>query len=138
MTEKTNGNGKDEEAEGPRSFSRVLALIDEGVAECQLSEELLALTRAVIAQGKARQKTVAGRLTLTLTLASDETGVVEVAYDISRKDPKPKRSTSLFWTTKSGNLTEHNPKQQSLPLREVTGGRGAAREIGSEPAAREV
>jgi hypothetical protein len=134
----TTKNG-DTEDEGPRDFGRILALLDEGVALCQLSEELQALTKAVVAQGKARQKTVAGRITLTLTLASDETGVVEAAYDISRKDPKPKRSTSLFWTTKGGNLTEHNPRQQVLPLREVAGGRAAPRDLDQEPAAaREV
>lgn len=135
MSEKQNGTDKDE---GPRDFARVLALLDEGVASCQLSEELQTLTKAVIAQGKARNKTVAGRLTLTLQLATDETGVVEVAYDISRKDPRPKRSTSLFWTTKGGNLTEHNPKQQKLPLREVSSGTAAPREIDQSQAAREV
>lgn len=125
--------------EGPRDFSRVLMLLDEGVAHAQLSEELHALAKAVTAQGKARNKTVAGAITLTLRLATDETGVIEVAYDISRKDPKPKRSTSLFWTTKGGNLTEHNPRQQSLPgLREVTGGRAPARELEAQAAAREV
>lgn len=139
-TNEKNGNGKQNEDEGPRDFSRILMLLDEGVAHCTLSEELQKLTRAVQTQAKARSKKVAGTLSLTLQLACDETGVVSIAYDVARKDPKPKRSQTLLWITKGGNLTEHNPRQQRLPLREVTGGQAAAREIDDAPmaAAQEV
>ncbi len=115
--------------EGPRPFSRFIAMLGEGEAHTQLSDDLHRLGEALREQAVARHRSVKGALTLKLSLVADEQGVVSVDYDITRKEPQPTRPRSIFWLTKGGNLTEINPRQQSLPLRDVKDVRVAPRDV---------
>lgn len=114
-----NGDVTHEEG-GPRSFSVFLTKVGEGDCEQQLSQEMQTLMKAVIAQAKAQSKAVTGTLSLTLSFAGEDTGVVNVRYEIKRKEPKPRRPTSVFWIGRDGNVVDENPKQKRLPFRDVS------------------
>lgn len=127
-----------EHEEGPRAFGNVLTELDGGMAHVELSQKLFELTRAVREQSQAQNKTVKGTLTLKLEMACEANGVVAVGYSVTTKEPEPKRARSIMWMTRSGNLTPQNPKQQTLPLREVEGGRADVREPEDNVEVREV
>jgi hypothetical protein len=105
---------------GPRAFSVILNQIGDGDCQQQLSEKLHQLVKNANAQAKARFATVKGSLTLKINVVADETGVAILGYNIGRKDPEPRRSTTTFWVDKGGNLTVENPRQIELGLRDVS------------------
>jgi hypothetical protein len=132
-------NKKPEEHAGPRSFAVLLQQIAEGECHTQLSEEFHQLVRAASKQAKARVAAVKGTLTLKITVNVDENDVVDLHYDIGRKEPAPRRARSAFWVDKTGNLTVSNPKQIELGLRSVGSDKRPARDVADEqPGAREV
>lgn len=105
--------------EGPRSFEAFLREVADGTAHQELTEELFKLVRTT--RGLAEiQNGASGKLTLDLSLDCNQKGVFTVKYDIKVKEPKVARDESHFWSTKGGNLTVENPKQQKLPLRDVS------------------
>lgn len=123
----------------PRSFGHFLAGLDDEQAHARASRELHKLTKALRDEAVARHGQVKGSLTLTIDLKCDEVGTVEATYDVKTKEPKPRVSKSIFWLTKSGHLTVENPRQQSLPLREVSAQGRALRELADDqPAMKEV
>lgn len=95
----------------------------------ELSEELHALVRRLELHaydfGKAK-----GVITLALTIDIDREGVVTVDPDVKLKAPKPARKKGRYWLTPGGNLSPENPKQTTLPLREVP--KAGARDVGPE------
>lgn len=113
----------------PRSFAVFLTTLGGGDAEVQASQELLLIAKAVAAQARAQRKEVKGSLTLKLAFACDEGGVVDVTYAIERKEPKPRRPSTVLWVDKTGNLVTENPKQGRLPIRDVSSKKGPAREV---------
>jgi hypothetical protein len=76
----------------------------------------------VIAEAKNRGAKAIGSITFVVGLKSDSKGNIEVAYDVTSKEPKPARGGDFFYATPGGNLTKQNIKQQSLPgvLRDVS------------------
>lgn len=130
---------EEDNEEGDRSFTRWLADVGDGDCEIELNRKLRELISKMQMEARVQNKTVNGKLALDLSFSCNETGVVTVGYGVKTKEPDPKRPGSIFWTTKGGNLTIEDPRQQRLPLREVPGGR-AARDVneGGETAAKEV
>jgi len=116
-----------EKDEGPRSFTRFLEQVAEGEANGELSRALQKLTVACATHAKLQNDTVGGSLELKLNLSVEPGGIVGVSYSVKTKEPDPKRAGSIFWTTKGGNLSVENPRQQKLPLREVTADNGETR-----------
>lgn len=130
--------GKDGE-EGPRSFTRFLAMVSSGEAESQLSYELFELGKRLQEQCKAQFRKVAGELKLTVRLIADTNETVAVLYKIDAKAPKPLTTPALFWLTKGGNLSEKDTRQLELRPREVPSQARKARDIADQaPAPREV
>lgn len=121
----------------PRAFAEFLLKVADGDAHEQLSQDLFELSKVIVAQSRAQVKAVKGSLTLKINLVGDG-NVLDVSYEIDRKEPKPRRPTSVFWVDKFGNFAEHDPKQTELGFREV-GRTRAAREAAEDTGApREV
>lgn len=127
-----------EPLEGPRAFSVFIQDLGNGDAHRHLSEELQRVVRVMQEQAHAQQAKVGGELKLTLKFTTDPSEIVDITYDITTKKPKPRRPRTLMWATDGGNLSRKNPHQRELPLREVEGGRGTARDIGDDAPAMEA
>lgn len=132
---------KTEEA-GPRSFSVLLQKIGDGDCHTDLGKEMHDLVKTIQARAKESSSAQKGKLVLTLSLAGDDAGTLDITYDIKKTVPKPKRGPrSTFWIDKAGHVVDANPKQTTLGLRDVSKERAQenAREAGSgERPAREA
>ena len=134
--QRSQGKPAIEQDEGPRSFSVFVSKLADGEAEQHLSHELHELAKRLQEQAVAQNDKVKGTLTLTINFIAEPKGFVGIGYDIASKEPKPRRQASMFWLTKGGNLTPHNPAQLGLELREVPAGVGRGyREVGGAPPA---
>lgn len=118
-TEETTGKPS-KKASGPRNAGVILGtledgqlLIDLGVKFQRLGQEL---SRVADQAGKAK-----GTITLKINMSAESGGVVTIASDITVKEPQTPRQKSVRWLLSDGNLTNTNPKQTLLPLREVSG-----------------
>lgn len=116
---------------GPRNFGVFLSAIEDGGFQDELSAELLRanteLSKHAEHNGKAK-----GQLTIVVNLQHHANGTVDVIGEIKTKLPKSNRARSVFWTTGDGNLTSKNPKQETLPFREVNAA-GHAKDISIVP-----
>lgn len=137
MSTKTKEPENKDEGEGPRSFGQFLAKLAEGEAERELSEQFHSLNKRCREEAKARWGSVKGELVLRIKLDWDENDVVGVAYKITKSEPPRKTSKSIFWSTKGGNLSPENPRQQKLALDVVVGGK-SPKEAPAPAAAKEV
>ncbi len=122
-----------EEPTGPRSFTVFLAKLASGEADSNLSHELHELLKRLDEEAHARATKVKGKLKLTLSLIVDETGVVAVNYDVEAKAPPRKTTPSIYWVNKASQLVTENPKQQTLALRDVGGGKKEFRSVDDAP-----
>jgi hypothetical protein len=105
--------------EGPRSFTRFLEQLGGGQAHSELSQamfELGATLRHEALNGRGECK---GELHLAVKFKVDQFGQVMVGYSIKTKEPEPGRPGTMMWLTRGGNFSIENPRQTSLPLREV-------------------
>ena len=113
-----------------RGFGPLLGQLEDGQLIVDLGESLADLNKKLArvsdAQGKAT-----GKLVLELALSA-ENGTVEIKSTIKVTDPKTARLKSILWQTKDGHFSSGNPKQTKLPLRDVGGGKGEARDVGDE------
>jgi hypothetical protein len=116
------------EEPGPRSFGVFFNGLASGQAEGEAAYELAELLKRLHEESKTQVRQVTGSLTIELGFACAETGVVEVRFAVKRKDPKRKTEPSHFWMDKKSRLVTENPRQQKLPLRDVSGARGRVRE----------
>lgn len=101
-----------------RNFGGLLQNLEDGKLIADLGVELEGLNAKLLreTQGGGKAK---GELRLTLKLAADGAGIVQIDGEITVKAPKPARQRSVMWMTKEGSLATENPRQTKLPLREV-------------------
>jgi hypothetical protein len=106
--------------EDPRDFALVVMEIGKGRLHARLSEQLAAITAAVVETGKK------GELTLKIEVKppskNAEPGVLNVTGTSTAKVPESDSNspTSVFFADESGNLTRNDPRQMTLPFREPT------------------
>jgi len=110
---------KNDATEGPRNFAALLAHLDDGGVHEELGEAVQKLTNDLTSLVETMGADAKGSITIVLSLAARRNGTVDVGAEVKVKTPKPKRANTLFWPTKSGNLSPENPRQGKLPLREV-------------------
>lgn len=126
--------------EGPRSFARFTETVADGDLHAELSDELHELIEHLANHALTVSSPGKGEMSIKFKFSVDKSGVVDVAWDVQSKIPKPARSKGVMWLTKGNNLTAQNPRQQKLPLREVPvaptevreandGAKGAVREV---------
>lgn len=89
----------------------------QGALSSELSLALSQLVSAVRSTGRPGSLTL--KLSINPTAGGDGT-TVTLTDDVTVKNPKPKKPSSLFFTCDDGRLTRENPNQQTLPLRTVT------------------
>lgn len=119
--------------EGPRSFAHFFEQLADGDAHREAGSELHALTKKLLEEARSRGEAIGGTLTLTLKFAADPKGHVAVGYDLVKKEPKPRRSGDVFFTTRGGNLTKSNERQQKLRLEDVSAPRPAVIDVNTKP-----
>ncbi len=112
----------DESSEGPRSFLAFLRAVDGGSFEIELGETMFKLNEELSRIASMTSKAT-GELTIKIKVKHEADGRVDVHTDVATKTPKLKRSASVFWMTKGGNLSDRNPKQLEMNLRAVDGPR---------------
>lgn len=119
--------------EGPRSFAHFFEQLADGDAHREAASELHSLTKKLLEEARSRGEAIGGTLTLTLKLVADPKGHFAVGYDLTKKEPKPRRSGDVFFSTRGGNLTKQNEKQQQLKLQDVSAPRGAVVDVNTKP-----
>lgn len=102
-----------------RSFATFLPHVDDGAFEAECTEKMGELLTVLEAQALATCRNTAGRITVTLDFKVDEKGNTTLHGDVAVKKPKPKRGGTHMWLLK-GKLSNRNPRQQELPLRDVS------------------
>ena len=107
-----------DEKNGARNFGVFLAQMEEGQFQHDLSAELQRANQELSLHAE-RNGSAKGQIAIIVNLKHQANGTVDVVGEIKTKLPKSNRSRSVFWTLGDGNLSEKNPKQGSLPFREV-------------------
>jgi hypothetical protein len=102
-----------------RSFGVVLAEVEDGRLVSDLTTAYRKLIKVMTEESNARNAGVTGAITMSLDIALRD-GVIEIVPSFSIKEPKQKRSRSIFWADRHGNISRKNPNQQELPLRTVS------------------
>lgn len=82
-----------------------------------LLDELSDVQKEVVAAVSDTRK--AGKITIELEYKSEGDGQLAIKTNIKKKVPTYPRGTSIFFITPERNLTRQDPRQQSLPLRNV-------------------
>lgn len=109
--------------DGARSFARFVQMIDEGCCEAEASEELASLVKTLEAHAE-ENGSAKGQIVLVVDMKIDRKGRTDVTSEIKVKKPKKAKAASVFWVTKTGNLSNKHPRQLKLGLEEVKGRRG--------------
>jgi hypothetical protein len=84
-----------------------------------MSMELQTLLKNLAEHAAFTRSDAKGSLTLKLSFSVESNGITNIGYDIGVKTPKRKTGKTTMWLTRGGNLSVSNPRQQSLPLRDV-------------------
>lgn len=124
--------------EHPRSFARAVAVIADGTLEADASDELHKLVTDLQKEASLRHGPVKGALTLQLNLIVDPHGYVEIKPALKSKVADRHMSKGIMWITPGGNLTEKNPRQIELGLREVPQREPVFRDVEDDDDVREV
>ena len=96
-------------------FAQVLQQVARGAAHNKLSELLADLAAAVHEHQKAGTLTIAVKIEPT-----KGTETLTVMVTSTMKAPQATEA-SIFFSDETGNLTRHDPRQLSLPLRDASG-----------------
>lgn len=92
-----------------RPFSAILRELSEGATESELSEAFWDLLQRVQDTGKA------GSLALTIKVASDGRGRIQVLDEVKLRLPEYNRPPTGFFIDKSGNASRRDPNQPEIP-----------------------
>ena len=92
-----------------RPFSAVLHELGEGSTESELGEAFWDLLQRVQDTGKA------GSITLTIKVAGDGRGRVQVLDEVKLRLPEYNRPQTSFFIDKHGNASRRDPNQPEIP-----------------------
>lgn len=110
---------------GSWDFGVIFGFVGDGEFRVEVNDELQKTVEALAERAKAGAKKVSGTLAIRLKITADKNGsLIEFEPDVESKVPRKTRETTPLFIGRDG-LTVENPRQQSLPLREV----GGAREV---------
>lgn len=110
----------------PRPFMETLRELRSGRTLEDLAEELAAVVQAVRNTGKA------GELTLKLKIKPPGKGgatYLTIEDSVSTKLPKLDHADSVFFFTKDGGLSRHDPEQGELQFRAVATSTGHVEQV---------
>jgi hypothetical protein len=109
-------NGINDTEEQPVSFSQFLHTVADGDCHREATEQLREVAQSLRKIVQTTKGKIKAELKLVFKFTTDGGGVVDVDYDIERKEPKPLRLKSALWLTRQGNFTGEAPRQESLNL----------------------
>ena len=98
-----------------RPFTDILGELAAGETLQIFSADLAEVVTAVRATGKK------GTIRLDLEVNANGAHGVRITDKITVKAPREDRGETLFFSDADGNLHRRDPRQQTLPLREVGG-----------------
>lgn len=98
-------------SEKPKSFAVVLAGLEDGAFNDQLSREVQDLIADMQDHATAFGGTAKGKISISLDVTFDK-GVFEIAAEKKITAPKERKSKSILWADKDNNFTEENPRQR--------------------------
>lgn len=95
----------------PKSFGVILAQLEGGAFNDQLSREVQGLIADMSDHAKVYGGSAKGKISLSIDVTLDK-GVFEISAEKKITAPKERKSKSIFWADKDNNLTEENPRQR--------------------------
>lgn len=114
--------------ETPTAFAQFIGAVGDGRPHAAITEELSLLIQKCSTEAYSRDQIVKGELALKLKFAVSPSGVVTVDYDVKRKEPARKALPGMMYVADGGQLVAQDPRQTTLPLREVKRPRDELRE----------
>jgi len=114
----------------PKGFGLFLTQLEDGRLQSDATTRLAELCTELSRQADATGGKVKGSFTLKIKMTAERGGVVDIDSDIVIVKPKPPRLRSVMWLNARGALSNENPKQMHLGLRDVSGPpQGEARDV---------
>lgn len=99
----------------PDLFAHVLNQLRYGAAQEELSEQLAHCVE------RARETGKAAEITLKIKIKPQgNSGQYILLDEVKAKVPEPIKEQTIMFGTPEGNLTREDPRQQKLPLRDVS------------------
>jgi len=109
-----------------REGQTIFGALEEGQLAADFGRELTTLVSALQSHVGGRPKASAkGKLTLTIDVAVDGNGMVEIDVDLATKKPRQPRRTSHYWGGPEGELLTEHPQQTRFDF-PTRAGSGAA------------
>jgi hypothetical protein len=103
-----------------KAFSLFLVELNEGSTHAALTGDLADLLRTVQATGRAGSLTIKVKVAPATRSNSGSVDKVTITADRKLELPKPEQPSDFFWLTEDGETSRNHPRQQDLPLREVS------------------
>ena len=130
----------EEPGEGPRSFTRMLEALNDGVLCHELSLEQFKLLKLLFgeAQESGADTTSKGELHLILRYEVGNDHTIDINAEIKKKEPKKRRNRTTAWVTPAGNVSFEYPRQENLPGVSLVGSRQPPRTMPQQPQARSM
>lgn len=99
----------------PDLFSHVLSQLRYGASQQELSEQLAQCVE------RARETGKVAEITLKIKIKPQgNSGQYILLDEVKTKVPEPVKEQTIMFGTPEGNLTREDPRQQKLPLRDVS------------------
>ena len=115
-------------AQEPKAFGVIFSQLEDGQLQLDATARLAELCAELSRQADATGGKVKGTFTLKIKIAAERGGVVDIDSDIAIVKPKAPRHRSVMWLNAKGALSNENPKQLSLGVRDVSKPAEAPRE----------
>ncbi|MDM0003921.1 hypothetical protein QTI51_03940 [Variovorax sp. J22G73] len=103
-----------------KAFSLFLVELNEGSTHAALTGDLADLLRTVQATGRAGSLTIKVKVAPATRSNSGSVDKVTITADRKLELPKPEQPSDFFWLTEDGETSRNHPRQQDLPLRDVS------------------
>lgn len=107
-------------------FIAMLAAKTGGVTLSEIDEKVAKLVLTVLATGKS------GTLTYKIKISRNGGKGVKVEDEVAVKEPKLETGISFFFADENGTLTRNDPKQMSIPFRQVPDEQAEPRQVPAE------
>jgi hypothetical protein len=107
-------------AQEPKAFGVIFSQLEDGQLQLDATARLAELCAELSRQADATGGKVKGSFTLKIKIAAERGGVVDIDSDITIVKPKAPRHRSVMWLNAKGALSNENPKQLSLGVRDVS------------------
>lgn len=103
-----------------KAFSNFIVELNDGSTHAALSADFAELLRTVQSTGRGGSLTLKVKVAPAMRTSGGCVDKVTITADRKLELPKPEQASDFFWLTESGETSRNHPRQQDLPLREVS------------------